>query len=65
MIAALGETTGYTALKRMHFRMLKDPVGQEILRYLYLPICSEKHFQNIVFRQIMYVLVVYIGLLLG
>ncbi|XP_031551978.1 ubiquinone biosynthesis protein COQ4 homolog, mitochondrial-like isoform X3 [Actinia tenebrosa] len=32
MIAALGETTGYPALKWMHSRMLNDPVGSEILR---------------------------------
>ncbi|XP_031551971.1 ubiquinone biosynthesis protein COQ4 homolog, mitochondrial-like isoform X2 [Actinia tenebrosa] len=31
MIAALGETTGYPALKWMHSRMLNDPVGSEIL----------------------------------
>ncbi|KAK3747964.1 hypothetical protein QZH41_019440 [Actinostola sp. cb2023] len=32
MIAALGETTGYPALKWMHSKMVNDPVGQEILR---------------------------------
>ncbi|XP_067131787.1 ubiquinone biosynthesis protein COQ4 homolog, mitochondrial [Centruroides vittatus] len=32
MVAVLGETTGYLALKNIHNKMLKDPEGQAILR---------------------------------
>lgn len=32
MVATLGETTGFLALKNMHKKMQADPVGQEILQ---------------------------------
>jgi ubiquinone biosynthesis protein COQ4 len=31
MVAVLGETTGYLALRRMHRRMQQNPIGREIL----------------------------------
>lgn len=34
MIATLGETTGYYALRKLHRQMISDPVGQQILRYV-------------------------------
>ena len=36
MIAVLGETTGYFALRQMHRKMISDPVGQQILWLVYL-----------------------------
>lgn len=32
MVAVLGETTGYLALKKLHSKMLKHPEGQQILQ---------------------------------
>jgi hypothetical protein len=34
MIATMGEVTGYRAIKYMHSKMISDPTGQLILRYL-------------------------------
>lgn len=34
MVATLGETTGYYALRQMHERMRNDPVGQRILAWV-------------------------------
>ena len=32
MVATLGETTGFLALKNMHQKIQEDPIGQEILQ---------------------------------
>lgn len=53
MIALLGDTTGYFALKRLHGKMLQDPVGKKILEVkpilnseTLFPFTKEKHIDE-------------------